>query len=115
MKLPVPIHFAGIARSEALEAAIHARAAHLDHLCPGIITCRASVSEEAGNAQQRRSFSVRLDVTLPSQEIVVTHVHEQDVYVALRDAFDAMKRRVEDATQIRRGEVKQHATRSGGA
>ena len=36
------------------------------------------------------------------------HSHE-DPYVALRDAFDAMERRLESFTHRRRGEVKSHA------
>jgi hypothetical protein len=50
----------------------------------------------------------------PGREIVVgneraiSHVHE-DAYVAVRDAFDAARPRLEDHTRGRRGEVEAHA------
>jgi len=37
-----------------------------------------------------------------------SHAHE-DVYVAIRDAFDAAKRRLEDYACLQRGDVKRHA------
>ena len=52
---------------------------------------------------------MRVDLTLPGQEVAVTRVHDEDVYVALRDAFDAARRKVEEVVRIRRGEVKQHS------
>lgn len=53
-------------------------------------------------------YSVRIDLTLPSHELVVTKVKNEDVYVALRDAFDSMKRQLEDVVRKRRGQEKQH-------
>ena len=44
-----------------------------------------------------------------SREIVATREHDEDVYLALRDAFDAAKRQLEDAARELRGEVKVHA------
>jgi len=42
---------------------------------------------------------VRIDVTMPGQELTISRVHDENVYVALRDAFDGMKRQVEDAVR----------------
>jgi ribosome-associated translation inhibitor RaiA len=49
---------------------------------------------------------VRIDVTVPGREIVINHDHDEDVYVALRDAFDAARRQLEDYARIRRGETR---------
>jgi cold shock CspA family protein len=51
---------------------------------------------------------VRIDLKVPGGEIVVNHDHHQDVYVALRDAFAAARRRLEDVLRRTRGEVKAH-------
>ena len=40
----------------------------------------------------------------------IDHAHE-DVYVAIRDAFDAAVRRLEDQARKMRGNVKTHAGR----
>jgi cold shock CspA family protein len=52
---------------------------------------------------------VRIDLTVPGHELVVDRVENEDVHVALRDAFDDMKRRLEDVVRQRRGDEKQHA------
>jgi ribosome-associated translation inhibitor RaiA len=40
--------------------------------------------------------------------IVVNHDAHEDVYVALRDAFDAAGRQLEDSIRRMRGDVKHH-------
>ncbi len=61
-------------------------------------------------------FHVRIDVTVPGAELVATsepppqHFHE-DVHIALRDAFERMKRELQDHARMVRGDVKSH-TRS---
>lgn len=114
MKMPVDIRFIGLASSEALEAAIHARVSHLERFCPDIMAWRITVEQEHKHQNQGRPFTVRLDVTLPGQELAINRVHDEDVYVALRDAFDAARRKIEDAVRIRRGQVKQHAPAAAG-
>jgi hypothetical protein len=52
-----------------------------------------------------------VDLTAPGEEIVSTHGHEnEDINVAIRDAFDAVQRRLEDYVRERRGQVKRHAS-----
>lgn len=109
MKLPVDIRFVGTEPSPAVEATIHTRVAHIDRFCPDITGWRITVEQESRHQQQGRPFRVRVDVTLPGQELAVTRVHDEDVNVAVRDALDAARRRVEDAVRIRRGQVKQHS------
>lgn len=64
-------------------------------------------------------YSVKVDIVVPEAEIVVNrehhdeHAHE-DVFVALRDAFDAAKRRLEDHARKIRGTVKHHEERGHG-
>ena len=50
---------------------------------------------------------------MPEKNIVVNHEnhskHEhEDMYVVIRDAFDAARRQLEDYARIRRGDVKHH-------
>jgi ribosome-associated translation inhibitor RaiA len=109
MKMPVDIRYIGLAPSPALEALIHSRIEHIDRFCPDTMAWRVTVEQEARHQQQGRPFAVRIAVTLPCQELAVNRVQHEDVYVALRDAFDAAKRQLEDAVRIRRGDVKTHA------
>jgi cold shock CspA family protein len=45
----------------------------------------------------------------PGGELAVTREHDEDLQVALRDAFDAARRRLEDYARGQRADVKHHA------
>ena len=110
MKLPIQIRFVGMEPSEAVESAARKKAEKLDQFCPDIMSCRVSIEEAQKHQHQGRPFAVRVDVTVPDHELSVDRVHDEDVYVALRDAFDDMKRQVEDVVRRTRGQEKLHPT-----
>jgi cold shock CspA family protein len=47
-------------------------------------------------------------MTVPGTELVVEHELSEDLEVAIRDAFDAARRKLEDFARKQRGDVKQH-------
>ena len=108
MHVPLQITVRDFPQSEALEARIREKAAKLEEFHPNIISCRVSIEELRKHQQQGRHFQVNLDVRVPGKEIVVNHMHDEDVYVALRNAFDAAKRQLEEAGRLKRGDVKAH-------
>lgn len=108
MKLPVDIRFVNVDRSTAVEEAINERIAKIERQCQDLVSWRVTVDQPHRHSSQGREFSVRIDVTLKGHELVVEHVADDDVYVALRDGFEAMRRRIESAVEIKRGEVKNH-------
>lgn len=95
--------------SDAVEAAVRTKVQHLERFSPDIMSCRVVVDLLQKHRHQGRPFGVRIDLTLPGHELVVNRVEHEDVYVALREAFDDMKRQLEDAVRQRRGQEKQHA------
>lgn len=109
MKLPVHIQFHGMEPSAALEASAREHALKLESFAPDLMTCRVTIDLEEKHKHQGRPFGVRIDLTLPGHELVVNRVHHEDVYVALRDAFDDMRRQIEEVVRKRSGHVKQHA------
>jgi ribosomal subunit interface protein len=100
--------------SAAVEAVIREKAAKLDQFYDHIMSCRVIVEAPHGHHHQGNLFQVRIDLTVPEGELLVTREHHhkdhshEDVYVAIRDAFDAMKRQLEDYARKRRGKVKKH-------
>lgn len=105
MKLPLDLRFLDIAPSDALEAAVRARVAHIDRLCPDVIAWRIAIGQDHKHQQQGRPFTVRVDVTIPGQELAVTRTNDEDAHVAVRDALDAAQRQLEDAIRTRRDQV----------
>jgi len=97
MKLPLDLRVLGMDPSPALEAAARERAERLDRFCTDITSCRVTVEALHKHQRQGHPFAVRIDVTRPGQELVVDRIEAEDAYVALRDAFDAMTRRLEES------------------
>ena len=91
MIIPLQITVRGLTQSDALEARIRKQVAKLERVHPRITRCHVTVEESNKHQQQGREFKVRVDVSVPGHEIVADHDHDEDVYVALRDAFDAAK------------------------
>ena len=113
MQIPVEITFREIERSEAVEARIRDWVDKLERVYDRITRCEVTVGTPHRHHRKGRQFSVRIRLTVPQGEIVASHdpgpdeTHE-DVYVALRDAFIAAKRQLEDhvRTRLRPHEVK---------
>jgi len=104
MDIPLQVSLHGIAHSDALNDAIRSKAKKLERFYDHIVSCRV-VLELAGRHQRKgRQFSAHIDLKVPGGEIAVTHVHDQDVQIALRDAFDAARRRLEDYARVQRGD-----------
>ena len=114
MQVPLQITFRHMDTSEAAAARIRERAAELERFFDRIISCRVVVECRHPRRQQGNLFRARVDLKVPGREIVVgrdpaAHRAHEDVYVAIRDAFDAARRLLEDHVRGRRGEVKLHA------
>lgn len=114
MNLPLQITFRGFPRSEALEERVKGKLDKLERLYGRITSCHVVIEAPHHHQQKGRAFSVSIDLTIPDAEIVVSRgAHaDPDVYVAVRDAFDALGRRLQAQVQKQRGDVKHHAARA---
>jgi ribosomal subunit interface protein len=115
VKLPLQIAFRGMDTSEAVEARIRERAEGLERYDDRIVACRVVVERAHGHHRHGNHYHVRVDLTVPDAELVAgrepdEHHRYEDVYVAIRDAFDAVRRQLEDHVRRRRGAVKLHET-----
>ena len=108
MERPPQITLRNIPHSDALDAHIRDRVQRLERFYPRITGCQVVVELPHRHNQQGNLFNVRLDIKVPGNEIVLTRDMREDVYLALRDVFDAARRRLEDHGQRQRGSVKTH-------
>lgn len=113
MKLPLQITFQDIEHSDAVAARIREKVEKLEHYFDRIMSCRVVVEAPHRHHHKGKIYNVRIDITVPGGEIVVNrnsgldHAHE-DIYVAIRDAFNEAKRQLQNLTRIRLGKVKRH-------
>jgi len=121
MKLPLQITFHGIDHSEAVEERIREKVSKLEQFYDRITSCRVAIEVHHRNTSnlhlKGQPFHVRIDLTVPGSELVVkrdpkdTHVNE-DIYVALRDAFQAMERQLKEFVARQRTDLKTQPARA---
>jgi cold shock CspA family protein/ribosome-associated translation inhibitor RaiA len=137
MEIPLKITFRDMAPSAAIEANIREKAAKLDSLYDRIMSCRVIVEAPHRHHHKGKTYEVRIDLTVPGGELVINrapkrlaaaklirseepekdfaelhepskHAAHEDVYVAIRDAFNAAGRKLQDHARRQSGKVKVH-------
>jgi ribosomal subunit interface protein len=113
MDIPLQISFRNMDRSETVEAKVRERAARLENYFNHISSCRVVIEAPERRQRKGKLYHVRIEIGVPGTELVANrhpkdkHAHE-DVYVAVRDAFDAARRQLEDYARKLSGRVKTH-------
>ena len=108
MRTPLKITFHDLTASEALEQEIRDKAAKLEQLYSRITNCHVTVEVPHKHKAQGKTFNVRIGMQLPGSEIAVNRDQHEDVYIALRDAFNAAERQLKDYARKQRGDTKHH-------
>ncbi len=120
MELPLQLQFRNRDPSPAIEAAVRKHVDKLKSFNGDIISCRVAIESPHKHQYKGKLYHVVVDIRVPGKEIVVSRAPDdqqahEDVYVAIRDAFDAARRQVQDFVKIRRGRVKSHEPPAQGA
>jgi cold shock CspA family protein/ribosome-associated translation inhibitor RaiA len=97
--------------SEPIEEIVREKSDKLDMFADHIMSCRVVVEPAGKHHQHGNLYEVRIDLTVPGEEIAVTrepsqHKEYKDIQVALRDAFDSARRKLEDYVRRKRGSIK---------
>jgi len=108
MRIPLQITGRDVELTEAMQQSIRQKAKKLELFYDQIMRCRVVV--EAPHRSQRKGvlYSVRIDIKVPDEELVVKKESNEDPYVAIRDAFDSARRQLQDYSKRKRGEIKYH-------
>lgn len=107
MQLPVQITFRDMEASHRLEAEIQKRANKLETFYDRITSCRVIVECPHQSQTNGQVYNVRIDLTVPGQELVVSRTSERDqthenVLIAIRDAFHAVEKQLKTHADKRR-------------
>lgn len=111
MELPLKITFRDISPSPAIEEHIREKASKLERFHSRIHGIRVTVSAPELQHHKKPTFHVQVDLKIPGAEIVVNkerrEVHEnEDVYTAIRDAFNTAERQLRQLSEKRRSDAK---------
>jgi len=130
MILPIQITFRNLEHSDRIEAKIRQEAAKLENFYSPIMSCRVIVEAPEHRRKYGELHHVRIDLGVPGGKLVVKHepslhgsIPEEEqrtakhlevdtphkhMDVAIRDAFRAARRQLEDYARRQRGDVKIH-------
>jgi cold shock CspA family protein/ribosome-associated translation inhibitor RaiA len=119
MRLPITISFKNMKPSPWLEQEVRNRVEKLDEFCDEIMRCRVVIDIPHKHHHQGNFHRIRIALTVPNKQIVVSreapeHSSAEDVRAVLRDAFDALRRQLQDYVRVRQRIVKTHAERPCG-
>lgn len=89
------ITFRDMDPTEPLQREIEARFTRLKTIFPRLLRCDVALESPHKHHRRGREIVVRIDLTVPGAELVVNHEKHQDGYAAIRNAFEAAKRRLE--------------------
>jgi hypothetical protein len=100
--------------SAAVETRVRELTDHLGTFSDRIQSCRVVVDSPHRHHHQGKVFAVKLQVALPGDDVVVDMERperegHEDVYVVLRDAFDAARRQLQQRMSALRNEDKLRA------
>lgn len=114
MTIAPEITFRNMEPSEAIEERVSERVTWLQRHYDRLTHVRVLVEAPHRAHHKGKIYHVKINVGVPGKpdlvinhEPEVNHAHE-DVYVAIRDAFDAARRRLQDVHDIRGGKTKTH-------
>jgi cold shock CspA family protein/ribosome-associated translation inhibitor RaiA len=108
LQIPVEITAHHFKLSAALESLIRERAQGLEKYYPRLIRCHVTIEGPGNHHRTGGPYDVRVDLSVPRKELVVTRQTGEDVAVVVRDAFDAARRQLQDFAQLQRHDIKSH-------
>lgn len=133
MAYPLQITFRNMEPSAAIENHIREKAAKLETFSDRIMSCRVIVEAPHRHHHKGKAYQVRITLGVPGPDIVVNHAPKrlsaapgneaeeaalaenhrpskhgahEDLYVAVRDAFHAAGRKLQDYTRRQSGAIK---------
>lgn len=92
--------------SGEIDEYIRERAARLDAYYNSILTCRVILEAPISHHQKGGPYEVHIDLDVPGAVLAVNRQRAEELHVAIRDAFAAAQRQLEDYARRQRGQVK---------
>lgn len=114
--IPYQITFRDFPESDAAWLAVQKRVEKLETFFDDIVRCEVVLSCPHWHRQTNRLYKVQIHISMPGKDVVISRDRlkneaHRDIYVAIRDAFDAAERKLEDSVRLMRGQVKHHENR----
>ncbi|BCB95610.1 hypothetical protein JZK55_05320 [Dissulfurispira thermophila] len=108
MKVQLQITAHNVELSDFIKEDIREKAEKLNTYYDQIMRCRVVVDVPHRHKREGILYDVHIYMTVPGGEIAIKREQNEDLAVAIRDAFDAARRKLEDYARKQRKDVKYH-------
>jgi len=99
MELGLQITARDIEITDAIRADITEKAGKLDKFYDRIMRCRVVLEAPKRHQHEGKLYNIHIYITVPGGELVVKREMNKDLYVSIRDAFQAARRKLEDCSR----------------
>ncbi len=105
MQIEPRVSFKNTEHNDRIEAHVLEKIVELERFHPRIVGCHVVIGAPHRQHITGTLYDIRIDLSVPGKDIVIArdagkdHAHE-DVNVAIRDAFDAARRKLEDRVRL---------------
>ena len=96
MQTPLQITMRDVQISAMLEKRIREKVGKLAMVYTRIIGCDVTVERIQRRQHQGQLFNVHIRLSVPGGAIAVSRNEHENIYIALRDTFDAVRRKLAD-------------------
>jgi ribosome-associated translation inhibitor RaiA len=100
MELPLTITAQDITLAKTIEETIREKAAKLERFYDRLIGCHVRIAGPGRHHRNGGLFDVRIDLSVPGNELVVNHQAHEELPVAIREAFAAARRRLDEHARL---------------
>lgn len=109
MQVPPEMAFRGVEPTNEMKARILDGIAKLEDVYPNLTSCRSMVADETPDQHSGNNYRVRLEVAIPSKNVIVDHTHPDPrdragLRQMITEAFATARKRLIKAKELQRGQ-----------
>jgi len=115
MQIPWEVSYRNVRPTSTIQSLIDEKVAGLERFYPRIIGCQVTLERPGRHHRHGKGahFRVRIELSVPGGRLVVGRDPEEakdheNAYLAIQEAFRAMRRQLQDHARRQRGDVKYH-------
>jgi ribosomal subunit interface protein len=106
------VKFVSLPHSDAVEENVRQKFEALERYSDRIRGCQVWIEKPMGHHRKGRLYEMQVRLTVPGEELVIVdQPPEDDVSIAIRNAFDAIRRKLQDYERRKHARARAHPRR----
>lgn len=107
MQIPLQITARDISMTPTIEQRVREKVNKLENFYARILGCRVLIESPHRSNHKGNLYNVRVRLTVPGGELVVKREPSENLYIAMRDTFEAARRQLLAYSGRKRSSLKQ--------